>query len=263
MRTASYAALTGASARARPTLLDTLGYCLARARTARFPGHGRLCPLGDLAGPVEASRGRHRCGLAASSGCERPHRAGHPELSQTVEPVRPAFVHRLLPAACGRRPQASDRRKGSDPHRPQDVRGSPDASTGSCSGAWSADSTVHHGRGWDLGPHWSQPASVRDSRLAGAPATIALAMPKYDFRCGTCGREFEVSRPISQATDPATCPDDGSAAQRVFTMPMTFVKGDANSAPADTPPTAGGLDAGHGHSHGPGGHTHGPGGHSH
>jgi len=47
----------------------------------------------------------------------------------------------------------------------------------------------------------------------------------------------------------------------VFSMPMTFVKGAAGSAPADAAPPAG--DGGHGHSHGPGGHTHGPGGHSH
>ncbi len=80
-------------------------------------------------------------------------------------------------------------------------------------------------------------------------------MPKYDFRCGQCGRTFEVSRPISQATDPAACPDDGTAADRVFTMPMTFVKGDPNSPPSDTPATPAGGE-GHGHSHGPGGHTH-------
>jgi len=86
-------------------------------------------------------------------------------------------------------------------------------------------------------------------------------MPRYDFRCTVCGREFELSRPFSQAADPALCPDDGAPAERVFSMPMTFVKGAAGSAPADAAPPAG--DGGHGHSHGPGGHTHGPGGHSH
>ncbi len=82
-------------------------------------------------------------------------------------------------------------------------------------------------------------------------------MPRYDFRCGKCGLQFEVSRPISQSGEPAACPDDGTAAERVFTMPMTFVKGDANSPPSDTPATPA-TDAGHGH-----GHSHGPGGHSH
>ena len=53
-------------------------------------------------------------------------------------------------------------------------------------------------------------------------------MPKYDFRCPTCGLEFEVSRPMSQATEPAECPHDASPAERVFTMPWAFVKVDKN-----------------------------------
>lgn len=89
-----------------------------------------------------------------------------------------------------------------------------------------------------------------------APACNNSAMPRYDFKCASCGLQFEVSRPISQATDPAQCPQDGTAADRVFTMPMTFVKGDPNAPPADTSPAAGGDAFGHGHSHGPGGHSH-------
>jgi putative FmdB family regulatory protein len=82
-------------------------------------------------------------------------------------------------------------------------------------------------------------------------------MPLYDFRCPKCGLDFEVSRPISRATEPASCPQDGSAAERVFTMPITYIKGGASMPPASD------ADAGgdsHGHSHGPGGHSHG---HSH
>ncbi len=79
-------------------------------------------------------------------------------------------------------------------------------------------------------------------------------MPLSDFRCPQCGLEFEVSRPFSRATEPADCPQDGTAAERVFSMPMTFVKGGAGETP---PPSAGaGHGHGHGHSHGPGGHTH-------
>lgn len=81
-------------------------------------------------------------------------------------------------------------------------------------------------------------------------------MPKYDFRCSRCGLVFEVSRPFSQATEPAACPDDGAAAERVFTMPMTFIKGDPNSPPSEAPSAGPSLGDGHGHSHGPGGHTH-------
>lgn len=85
-------------------------------------------------------------------------------------------------------------------------------------------------------------------------------MPLYDFRCPKCGLQFEVSRPISKATDPAACPQDGTAAERVFTMPMTFVKGDPNASSLPSSPSPGGLDHGHDHGHG---HSHGPGSHTH
>jgi putative FmdB family regulatory protein len=82
-------------------------------------------------------------------------------------------------------------------------------------------------------------------------------VPLYDFRCPKCGLEFEVSRPISRASEPALCPQDNTESERVFTMPMTFTRGN----PGDTPPppaSGGGFDGGHGH-----GHTHGPGTHTH
>jgi len=81
-------------------------------------------------------------------------------------------------------------------------------------------------------------------------------MPIYDFHCPKCGLDFEVSRPFSRATEPAECPQDGEAAERVFTMPVSFVKG--GSTPAAESPSAA-IDQ-HGHSHG---HSHGPGGHTH
>jgi putative FmdB family regulatory protein len=31
-------------------------------------------------------------------------------------------------------------------------------------------------------------------------------MPRYDFRCRDCDSTFEVSRPMSAASDPAPCP---------------------------------------------------------
>jgi putative FmdB family regulatory protein len=81
-------------------------------------------------------------------------------------------------------------------------------------------------------------------------------MPLYDFRCPGCGLEFEVSRPFSRATEAAPCPKDGTVAERVFTMPMTFVPGSADvSAPSDSG-GGNGDSHDHGHSHGPGGLTH-------
>ncbi|MFD9741175.1 zinc ribbon domain-containing protein [Umezawaea sp. NPDC059074] len=32
-------------------------------------------------------------------------------------------------------------------------------------------------------------------------------MPTYEFRCKACGSTFEVKRPMSASSDPASCPD--------------------------------------------------------
>ena len=79
-------------------------------------------------------------------------------------------------------------------------------------------------------------------------------MPLYDYRCPKCGLEFEVSRPLSRATEPALCPQDEAESVRLFTMPMTFVRGNPGDTPRPAPDV--GHDHGHGHSHGPGSHTH-------
>jgi putative FmdB family regulatory protein len=80
-------------------------------------------------------------------------------------------------------------------------------------------------------------------------------MPLYDFHCPKCGLEFEVSRPFSRATEPVQCPQDGETAERLFTMPVAFVKGAATETATPSPSAA--IDHhGHGHSHGPGTHTH-------
>jgi len=81
-------------------------------------------------------------------------------------------------------------------------------------------------------------------------------MPRYPFRCSKCDLEFEVSRPMSEASAGATCPADGAAAERVFEVPqMAFKRPPAPDAPAA--PRASGFSH-HGHSHGPGAghHTH-------
>ncbi|HEX3493012.1 MAG TPA: zinc ribbon domain-containing protein [Streptosporangiaceae bacterium] len=31
-------------------------------------------------------------------------------------------------------------------------------------------------------------------------------MPRYEYRCRACGDTFEKTRPMSQASDPASCP---------------------------------------------------------
>ena len=77
---------------------------------------------------------------------------------------------------------------------------------------------------------------------------------RYPFRCTVCGLEFVVSRPAREAAAPALCPHDGSAAERIFTVPEMNL----SRPPAVTPaPPSKGFSH-HGHSHGPGtgAHTH-------
>jgi putative FmdB family regulatory protein len=35
-------------------------------------------------------------------------------------------------------------------------------------------------------------------------------MPRYDYRCRACGATFEVSRPMIDSAEPATCPEGHS-----------------------------------------------------
>ncbi|MER7959393.1 zinc ribbon domain-containing protein [Streptomyces sp. NPDC056470] len=32
-------------------------------------------------------------------------------------------------------------------------------------------------------------------------------MPRYEYRCRTCGDTFELSRPMAESSAPAACPD--------------------------------------------------------
>ncbi|MFJ8842114.1 zinc ribbon domain-containing protein [Streptomyces cyaneofuscatus] len=64
-------------------------------------------------------------------------------------------------------------------------------------------------------------------------------MPRYEFRCRTCGDTFELSRPMAQSSDPAACPaghDD-----TVKLLSAVAVGGAAASAPA---PSGGGGGGG-------------------
>jgi putative FmdB family regulatory protein len=81
-------------------------------------------------------------------------------------------------------------------------------------------------------------------------------MPRYPFRCETCGLTFEVSRSMSDAGSDAQCPADGARAVRVFTMPAT----NFNRPTGDFKPPASTTYSHYGHAHGAGAarHSHGP-----
>ncbi|MFF5634665.1 zinc ribbon domain-containing protein [Streptomyces sp. NPDC012825] len=55
-------------------------------------------------------------------------------------------------------------------------------------------------------------------------------MPRYEYRCRTCGDTFELSRPMAESSDPAACPaghDD-----TVKLLSAVAVGGSAAAAPA-------------------------------
>ena len=93
-------------------------------------------------------------------------------------------------------------------------------------------------------------------------------MPTYDYRCDQCGTVFEARRSFSEDASTVPCPDDGTAAVRLFSPPLdVLVYGKEYTVKRQPTPQPGGSAGGgdHGHSHGPGGHghSHGPGGHTH
>ncbi|GAB2750585.1 FmdB family zinc ribbon protein [Streptomyces bullii] len=63
-------------------------------------------------------------------------------------------------------------------------------------------------------------------------------MPRYEYRCRTCGDTFELSRPMAESSAPAACPaghDD-----TVKLLSTVAVGGTASSAPAPAPRAGGG-----------------------
>ena len=40
-------------------------------------------------------------------------------------------------------------------------------------------------------------------------------MPIYEYRCGSCGTDFELTRSISQSGDPAPCPNCKRPAEKL------------------------------------------------
>jgi putative FmdB family regulatory protein len=70
-------------------------------------------------------------------------------------------------------------------------------------------------------------------------------VPRYDFRCRTCGATFEVSRPMADASAPAACPE--GHADTVKLMSLVAVGGrssGADAGPAAAPAMGGGCCGG-------------------
>jgi len=66
-------------------------------------------------------------------------------------------------------------------------------------------------------------------------------MPLYEFRCRTCDDTFDVRRPMSEASEPTTCPQGHPGAVRQLSVfASTGASGGAPS-PAPAPRAGGGC----------------------
>ena len=77
-------------------------------------------------------------------------------------------------------------------------------------------------------------------------------MPLYEFRCRTCDTTFELRRPMSEASDPASCPDGHEGAVRllsVFATAGASVGASSGGAPAPRPSGGGCCGGGCGCAH--------------
>ncbi|MFI8104686.1 zinc ribbon domain-containing protein [Streptomyces sp. NPDC086023] len=66
-------------------------------------------------------------------------------------------------------------------------------------------------------------------------------MPRYEFRCRTCGDSFEVSRPMAESAAPAACPAGHDDTVKLLSA---VAVGGTKSAPAA--PSGGGCCGGGG-----------------
>ncbi|MFF7632009.1 zinc ribbon domain-containing protein [Kitasatospora sp. NPDC008050] len=62
-------------------------------------------------------------------------------------------------------------------------------------------------------------------------------MPRYDFRCRSCGATFELRRAMAQANDPATCPQGHPDTVKLLS---TVAVTGAGGGSAPQPPAGGG-----------------------
>ncbi|MFI1091079.1 zinc ribbon domain-containing protein [Streptomyces sp. NPDC020917] len=62
-------------------------------------------------------------------------------------------------------------------------------------------------------------------------------MPRYEYRCRTCGATFELRRPMSQANAPTPCPKGHDDTVKLLS---TVSVGGAASASAPAPAAGGG-----------------------
>ncbi|WNI32111.1 zinc ribbon domain-containing protein [Streptomyces sp. ITFR-6] len=65
-------------------------------------------------------------------------------------------------------------------------------------------------------------------------------MPRYEYRCRSCGHTFELRRPMAQSSAPAPCPAGHEDTVKLLSTVAVAVGGSAGSAPAPAPSGDGG-----------------------
>ncbi|MFD3456724.1 zinc ribbon domain-containing protein [Streptomyces sp. NPDC058691] len=63
-------------------------------------------------------------------------------------------------------------------------------------------------------------------------------MPRYEYRCRSCGTTFELNRPMAESSSPAQCPSGHD--DTVKLLSAVAVGGTASAAGAATGPAGGG-----------------------
>ncbi|EDY59338.1 FmdB family regulatory protein [Streptomyces sviceus ATCC 29083] len=64
-----------------------------------------------------------------------------------------------------------------------------------------------------------------------------MFMPRYEYRCRTCGDTFELSRPMAESSAPADCPAGHDDTVKLLS---TVAVGGSASASAPAPQAGGG-----------------------
>ncbi|OKI04911.1 FmdB family transcriptional regulator [Streptomyces sp. CB02923] len=62
-------------------------------------------------------------------------------------------------------------------------------------------------------------------------------MPRYEYRCRSCGSTFELNRPMAESSAPATCPDGHGDTVKLLS---TVAVGGTAAAPAPSGGAGGG-----------------------
>ncbi|MEU8705003.1 zinc ribbon domain-containing protein [Streptomyces sp. NPDC048565] len=68
-------------------------------------------------------------------------------------------------------------------------------------------------------------------------------MPRYEYRCRPCGETFELSRPMAESSDPASCPSGHEDTVKLLSTVAVGGSG-SSAAPAAAPAGGGGCCGG-------------------